>query len=126
MVDIRVLINESVGKGDLAVNDRVIAGIRPAVVLSVAGDGIRLRFADGTEETMPQSQAPYLVRQVMAPPVEPLSVIDEAWAVATATSVPAELRADDLARLAAQAAGDDVAKIRGWAVALLTGRPVTR
>ena len=126
MADIRALINESVGKGDLAVNDRVVAGIRPAVVTAVTGGDFRLRFADGTEETMPQSQAPSIDRQAMGRPVDPPTVVEEAWALATAESVPAEIRAAELARLAAQATGEDTTKIRGWAVALLTGRPVKR
>lgn len=105
-----------------AVGEPVLIGTRQAFVGDVGPSGVTLRYDDGMEETQPLAvvRGRAIARlQLRAPDAKPPAFLTIANRIAIATSVPADLRVAQLARMAARAPSiEDALTVRELALKL--------
>lgn len=126
MTDPRAAIFASVAKAQAGftpvTGEPVLVGTRQAFVGAVGPSGVTLRYEDGMEETLPlvAVRGRAVARlQLRSPDAKPPAFMTIAKRLAVATSVPADMRVAQLARLAARAPSiEDAVAVRELALKL--------
>lgn len=134
MPDLRTPIFTSVARAqasfDPSPGDALLIGARQAYVTAIGPSGVALHFDDGMTETQPLAafRGRALTSLRLREPGDPSpSFIDVAWTLAKANSVPAGMRATQLAKMAARApTPEQAAEVRAWSVALANGKTPVR
>lgn len=125
-MDPRAAIFASVAKAQAeftpAVGEPVLVGTRQAFVRDVGPSGVTLHYEDGLQETQPLSavRSRAIARlQLRSPDAKPPAFLTVARRIAVATSVPADMRVAQLARMAARAPSiEDALTVREMALKL--------
>jgi hypothetical protein len=133
VADLRTPIFASVARAQAsfepAPGDALIIGARQAYVTASGPSGAALHFDDGMTETQPmEAPWPRAASLRLREPGDPSpSFIDTAWALAKSNSVPAGMRATQLAKMSARApTPEQAAEVRAWSVALANGKTPVR
>lgn len=130
MADPRTPIFASVARAqadfDPTFGEPVLVGTRQAFVRDVGPSGVALHYEDGLEETQPLQavRGRAIARlQLRSPDAKPPAFLTIAQRIAIATSVPADMRVAQLARMAARAPSiEDAVAVRGMALKIGAGQ----
>jgi len=130
VADPRTPIFASVAKAQAsfkpAIGDALLVGARQAYVTASGPAGVSLHYDDGFTETQPvealRGRALSTLR--LREPGDPSpTFIDVAWALAKSSSVPAGMRATQLAKMSSRApTPEDAMQVRAWSIALASGK----
>ncbi len=134
MADPRTAIFASVARAQAsftpAIGDALLVGARQAYVTASGPAGVALHYEDGFTETqsVESLRGRALSTLRLREPGDPSpTFMDLAWSMATSKSVPAAMRATQLAKMQTRApTPEDATQVRAWAVALASGKAPVR
>lgn len=131
MTDLRTPILQSVARAQSTFDPRpgaaLVVGTRQAYVTRLAPSGVTLHYEDGLEETQPvEALRGRAIATLDIARGKPPALIEQAWDIARAKDVPADLRAAQLGKMARRATPDEAGQMRAWSVALMTGKAPVR